>query len=1821
MTSTHAEAKAGEGRSLYKQGESLTLQESRALHAELSYRHRLAEYHPYRRSVNSVVTSKWFEGFLFLVIVCNCLTIATVNFSSFRPYQAQFDIADDVFTCIFTVEMLLKMVALGVFVKHRGYFHSKWNIMDFIITIAGLADLITQLAGFPLVIGEFQAARSFRLLRPLRALSVLGSLRLILNSIVTSLRRLLDVLLLGLCFTIVMALIAQQFFDGTLGHRCYTLEEQFNASLPIGNQYSYQYERLTDSPVCGGSTNASIAFSSVRTPALDPPYVVAESDAPEFSYRYFCPYNSYCMPAENPENGFISYDNLLATFMSLYSVVALENWSAILYRTQQANTQFVVFFFLALVVVGTFFILNLVLVIVSASFNKAITADKIRKAKGEAEERRKREERLRMRTEKLAIQNAPARDSKKTSATPNNSMSAAATPPIVAPDQPVANTSVLASEEGTSVPIADAVPSAVADAASSDDEDGNWQLLTNVDLIEETQRSLLAPESTAGDLVASPTMTLEVNILNSTQTRTSKRRPKPTGFPGIIRYYVHKKITKRMWFAVTVAIAVVCNVVIMALAYHGMPQSLAQTIVIANIAFLGIFSFEILLKLIGEPLSLLIRDPLNIFDFIVTIACCVELGVSGTAQLSIFRCVRLFRLMYVSDSLKSTIVVLVNALRSVWSLLVLMGLMIFLFALLGMEIFSGKMCGMGGTSPTRVNTSVCNDVPRDNFDNVGYGVLTVFVIIAGDGWRDIATTGMEAVGAETAAYFLLCYMIGGYLLLNLFVAVLLSSKDEIAAQERKRKQQEEEEGKKRGESTFTYFSNDPQSNRFTQGDQEMDTKRILEQPLRSPEDAAADEELDDWDDTGSPTAADITGDPWEMLGLTDTLMDRTLYVKRRREEIEAAKNPLRRFAGRVVDNRIFSLLVLAVIAFSMFSLALHTPMHHPDHQLEQFVGYSDVAVAGFFFIEASLKLLSLGIRGPLEGNPNSLPGYFHNPWNVFDFFLMLCAAAGAVLNFSTDHTAVQVNNYIRLTRALRPLSIVGRNPRLEVIFRSLLYSIPALRNATLLVFIVWIVYGILGTQLFGGRLYACTSRTWGDASYGEIAWLQNRTGCLEAGYNWTTPRQNFDHLGYSMMTLFQICTIDTWNPIMYNAIDAVDFEIAPQPNNAPWRAAYFVSFIVCQTFFMINFFVSVMVDAYFTTKAIIEENMRHTLTKHSAQLLSAEQQDFAEFYRRTLMFVKPPLHIPMASGSVRLQIRRLVRWKHFEAVTFACALVQVASQAVSFHGQPELMTEILFWSDVGFTGFFTLVGFLKFIVYGPRLFFVNKTNILEGSVNICTWAGVGMQIAGITRDSNQVAFAASRLLRLTRVFRLYRIYYITTGIRILFDTLVVSAPNFLSVFFLLFLFFFLFAVVGIRLFGRLHRGPDNAPGINGYANFETFPVALTTLLRVATVDNWNHVMWGAAIAEPACDRHLGDCGRPILANIFFVLFIMMGNWIGINFFTAVLMEAFSKADKQENYVIQEEDVIRFKTLWKEVAGTEGAMSLASLVIFMTELGAPIGPDWNAMYEERMKKVNPKEAERLMQARAAGEDPKIPKPSQFQVMKFLRKIDVPTKNGAVSKDLLFDALIRHFYGVVLPRANDNALRALLAQRFESAQFERQRLRAMSVRSRRGGGNQGALQQILCAVAIQSAWRGARMRKVVQEAVRSKLEEGRTESNVRPRSLTNGQSGAPAAKARLSLVKKSDTDGDKAVEARHTNGTSAGVESGFGSPHVVAEATSSSPIPPPLAPADNVPNHSSRNGMSPEAAHPPLPLKSPLFGPDPQPRPEVKNASFFDEDDAL
>jgi hypothetical protein len=115
------------------------------------------------------------------------------------------------------------------------------------------------------------------------------------------------------------------------------------------------------------------------------------------------------------------------------------------------------------------------------------------------------------------------------------------------------------------------------------------------------------------------------------------------------------------------------------------------------------------------------------------------------------------------------------AIKDTVPLLMFMGILLFLCALIGTQLFGGQFCGMDRTSSTRVVTSLCADVPRNNFDNIGYSLVTVFVIFCGDGWRTIMANGRAAVGDYSAIYFCMCYLLGGYLMINLFVAVMISS--------------------------------------------------------------------------------------------------------------------------------------------------------------------------------------------------------------------------------------------------------------------------------------------------------------------------------------------------------------------------------------------------------------------------------------------------------------------------------------------------------------------------------------------------------------------------------------------------------------------------------------------------------------------------------------------------------------------------------------------------------------------------------------------------------------------------------------------------------------------------------------------------------------------------------------------------------------------------------------------------------------------------------------------------------------------------------------
>ena len=149
--------------------------------------------HPLRRRVINLVESEWWDRVVLLVVLANCVTTAIKDPLS-PEAPAWYALTEWVFTIIFTAEMALKMAAMGATPLESTvcYLSEGWNCLDFVIV---MSSWISQL----LVDGSISFLRTFRVLRPLRTISRIRGMRILVRSLISSLPQLRDVLLLFRC--------------------------------------------------------------------------------------------------------------------------------------------------------------------------------------------------------------------------------------------------------------------------------------------------------------------------------------------------------------------------------------------------------------------------------------------------------------------------------------------------------------------------------------------------------------------------------------------------------------------------------------------------------------------------------------------------------------------------------------------------------------------------------------------------------------------------------------------------------------------------------------------------------------------------------------------------------------------------------------------------------------------------------------------------------------------------------------------------------------------------------------------------------------------------------------------------------------------------------------------------------------------------------------------------------------------------------------------------------------------------------------------------------------------------------------------------------------------------------------------------------------------------------------------------------------------------------------------------------------------------------------------------------------------------------------
>ena len=217
---------------------------------------------------------------------------------------------------------------------------------------------------------------------------------------------------------------------------------------------------------------------------------------------------------------------------------------------------------------------------------------------------------------------------------------------------------------------------------------------------------------------------------------------------------------------------------------------------------------------------------------------------------------------------------------------------------------------------------------------------------------------------------------------------------------------------------------------------------------------------------------------------------------------------------RIADSPRFDQLIIALILLTAAIIGLEAFPEYITPQRAALFGLLHNIILGAFIVEAAIKIIA-NIPNPLN--------YFKSGWNIFDFSLIVLSL------LPIDNEFAMLGRVFRLLRVLR---LVNAIPELRLIVETLLKSIPSMLHITILMSILFFIYGVLGFHLFH--------------EHDPTHWR---------------------NLAYSLLTLFRIVTLEDWTDVMYKAMEL-----------SPAYALYFVSFVVVGTFVVVNLFIAVVIN-------------------------------------------------------------------------------------------------------------------------------------------------------------------------------------------------------------------------------------------------------------------------------------------------------------------------------------------------------------------------------------------------------------------------------------------------------------------------------------------------------------------------------------------------------------------------------------------------------------------------------------------------------------------
>jgi hypothetical protein len=1421
---------------------------------------------PPRRHSLRIMQHPAFDGIVLLCIVFNSIAMALEDPledpdtpSELTKMLHTFEIG---FNCIFTIEMMTKIVAMGFSSSKGSYLRSGWNVMDFIIVVTSWLPYIPGVGSLLNASG----LRSFRLLRPLRSISRFPGLKVLVETIMSAVPQLGNILLLTSMYFITFGIVGVQLWRGVFHHRCGTvaLDGEYLQAAESWEHHARarhgQEHHDTTHHVWSGNSTAFDPMCNSTTPIEDLPDKCFHIDLADerlngVGEAGFCamdlelmrdatreerklmhsesgcdPETERCIVCQiNPYWGLISFDNIFLAFVIIYQIVTITSWQEYMYFTQDTSGFGCWVYYIICTLIGAYFLFNLFVAVLKEKFDAIADAEEDDSRSDSDDD----EEHLPI----VIVEFLEAR-----------------TYPLECPleDMHAPETchqlKTRLSQDKFFIDHMEHLPKKdLANALVNPEDPCDRQLCFNGHPIAD-EMSLVEAGVAPGDVLRIETSAMRLHL---------------------------KRLVQHSAFTTFFTALIIINTIVLASERYRMPADEIDFLASVNYFLTLSFTFEVMFKLLAYTPGEFGGDTFNLFDFFVVAAGLLELlsaddqgSAAGAFRafriFRLFRVLRVLRLISFLTPLKKIGRVVMRTLGHLGYIMSLLLLFTYIFTILGMQAFGGKL-------------ELDGVVPRTNYNSFLDSMFTVTQILTFDAWNMPLFDAVRVYGWKAAAYFILWILLGAFVLLNLLLVIILDSYVEVAAEMKEEEERamigrgaaEDREAASKEKLTVTEDVQDTFANPMGANMNEDEIRTTIKEVAEGEEfmdrdhveEAAVKLGIDPHDDKmevlfmGGGKSAKVNVDGFVDWALEE-LRKRRGRMRSDMEEVaqagiaqmqlqidEAAspstgragggssprtprtpkqwsaeemaaldnkscgifgmENPLRKVCFTMSLSKTMDTFILCVIIANCFCMALDSPYVDPESTRAAFLKWMDVLFTFIFVGEMMIKVIATGFVA------NGETSYLRDGWNRLDFTIVMISCVDFTLTYILVVDGdIGIMKVFRGVRCIRPLRMLTKMRGLQMLVNSLVASVTSLANVFLMTMIVWLIFGILGINLFCGQFWYCTD----GSAYGIEdcvgPFVDEETLQVELR-RWVNQPSNFDNIGESMFALYEIMTLDEWIMVAYNGIDAVAVDKQPLENNFKYVLLYFIAFIVVCNFLFLNLFIGVIYEEYVALK--------------NAGLLGLTAGQKAWYnVQMAVSHAKPAVRAVMAKGAerggVKETVYKLVTSAKFDHFIMLTILANCIVMSMSYYQEPEWYTTLCNVLNYMFTFIFTVEMVLKIYALSFAGYWLEAWNRFDFViVMLCLVDIVVSDILQVKSFSSSV-FRLFRIGRvLGRVARMFRVIKEVQSLNQIFQTLVESLPALFYMGILVLLIIFIFSILGMHIFGRLKHGDVIGPN----ANFET----------------------------------------------------------------------------------------------------------------------------------------------------------------------------------------------------------------------------------------------------------------------------------------------------------------------------------------------------------------------------------------------------------------